>query len=118
MALAGSASVFKSEQDDPDILPRLTALDIHPTGPLWGAGSLVTVEEAGAQEKSLQENFSVFTSGLEKAGLKQERRSFRLIPENLSITPADDKCLVIEFTLPKGTFATSVLREMVKAQGL
>jgi tRNA(Glu) U13 pseudouridine synthase TruD len=25
---------------------------------------------------------------------------------------------VIEFTLPKGTYATSVLREMVKAQGL
>ena len=118
MALAGSASVFKSEQGDPDILPRLNALDIHPTGPLWGAGSLVTAEEAGSQEKSLPEIFSVFTSGLEKAGLKQERRSLRLIPENLRITPDDDKSLVIEFTLPKGTYATSVLREMVKAQGL
>jgi tRNA pseudouridine13 synthase len=64
------------------------------------------------------ENFSAFAEGLGKAGLKQERRSLRLVPENFRITPADDKCLVIEFTLPKGTYATSVLREMVEAQGL
>jgi tRNA pseudouridine13 synthase len=118
MALAGSASVFKSEQGDPELLSRLNALDIHPTGPLWGAGSLATSEEAGILESSLADNYVEFTQGLEKAGMKQERRSLRLIPENLRITPADEKCLVLEFTLPKGTFATSVLREMVEARGL
>ena len=118
MALAGSASIFKSEQGDPDLLSRLHALDIHPTGPLWGAGLLGTAEQARSLEESLLEKFTAFAEGLSKAGLKQERRSLRLVPENFRITPADDKCLVIEFTLPKGTYATSVLREMVEAQGL
>jgi tRNA pseudouridine13 synthase len=60
----------------------------------------------------------VLSRGLADAGLKQERRALRLIPENLRIKTAGDNELMVEFSLPTGAFATSVLREMVSAPGL
>jgi tRNA pseudouridine13 synthase len=69
-------------------------------------------------EQDISAQVSLLANGLAAAGLKQERRPLRLVPENLQITPADAGKLVLEFSLPKGAFATSVLREMVKAPGL
>src|SRR5690606_15789429 len=40
MNLDGSDSVFVPEQVDEELLARLRDFDIHPTGVLWGSGSL------------------------------------------------------------------------------
>lgn len=117
MALAGSSSIFAAQPDDEALLGRLAALDIHPTGPLWGKGE--SADSAVRElEQSIADSFPVLKAGLELSGMKQERRALRLVPEQLRISSVGDGQLVIEFALPKGAYATSVLREMVDAAGL
>jgi len=118
MALAGSSSVFKAEEGDAAIAERLTTMDIHPTGPLSGKGDLASAGQVKSLEQGIIEKYAVLARGLAAAGLKQERRPLRLVPENLQILSAGDEELMVEFSLPTGAFATSVLREMVSAPGL
>ena len=63
-------------------------------------------------EQSVAAEFDEFSKGLEAARLKQERRSLRLNPENMSWS-ISDQALHISFELPAGAFATMVLRECV-----
>ncbi len=118
MSLEGSASVFLSEKDDAQLASRLAEGDIHPTGPLWGKGNLKCQDDVQELEVSIAKKFPEFTALLEVAGLKQERRALRLKPENLSLMANGADELVVEFSLPKGGYATSVLRELVDAPGL
>jgi len=53
--------------------------------------------------------------GLAAAGLKQERRALRVIARDMTWSwPVGDE-LLLEFSLPAGCYATSVLRELVQA---
>jgi tRNA pseudouridine13 synthase len=47
---------------------------------------------------------------LEAQGLKQERRSLRVIPGDLQWQLETDQ-FTLEFFLPRGSFATTLLRE-------
>ena len=49
---------------------------------------------------------------LEKAGVEAARRALRLKPANMAWTFREDS-LLLEFELPAGAYATSVLRELV-----
>src|SRR5690606_6096456 len=77
--LDGSRSVFGPEPFDDTLAARLAAFDIHPTAPLWGKGELRTTGAAAALElESLADSGSLaLRNGLEKVGLKQERRATR-----------------------------------------
>lgn len=112
--LAGSRGFFASDAIDEQLEQRLLEKDIHPSGPLWGSGELPTKGIANEVERSALAGFSDWCDGLEKAGLKMERRSLRLIVEELQWQYAD-KTLVLRFSLPAGCFATAVLREIVNA---
>lgn len=118
MALAGSRSVFETTAGDPALAERLRAGDIHPTGPLWGRGQPPTGDRVLATEQAVAAAWPILAGGLEEAGLKQERRPLRVLPENLALAPGEGGQLVVEFALPRGAFATSVLRELVTAAGL
>jgi len=110
--LDGSRSVFGPEPLDDALLARLWAFDIHPTGPLWGAGELRTRHEARAlEEDALADVVSMkLRAGLEGEGMKQERRALRLRPADLSWEWTGDG-LRLRFALPPGSYATVVLRE-------
>ena len=111
--LDGSRSVFGPEPLDDALQARLEAFDIHPTGPLWGAGALRTRHEARAlEEDSLADVVSMkLRAGLEGEGLKQERRALRLRPADLSWEWIGEG-LRLRFALPPGSYATVVLREI------
>jgi tRNA pseudouridine13 synthase len=111
--LDGSRSVFGPEPLDDALAARLAAFDIHPTGPLWGAGELRTRSDAHAlEEAALADVVSMkLRAGLEAEGLKQERRALRLRPAELSWEWASDG-LRLRFTLPPGSYATVLLREL------
>jgi len=113
MMLDGSKSIFPCEVADQKIATRLQDGDIHPTGPLWGCGALGTREVAAQQEREVLATATAWRTGLEAAGLKQQRRALRVIPQALCWNfPAPD-ILCLRFMLPPGSYATSVLRELV-----
>ncbi len=114
--LDGSASFFAVEgPQDPALQARLAAFDIHPSGPLWGAGEAPTSGAAGALERAAAARWPTLRDGLERSGSKQQRRALRVRPEGLVVAEHDGGLLRLEFTLPAGSYATSVLREIVRA---
>ncbi|MDP1932206.1 MAG: tRNA pseudouridine(13) synthase TruD [Gammaproteobacteria bacterium] len=114
MNLNGSDSVFVPLQWDAVLQERLERFDIHPTGPLWGAGELRSGGDAAELELLCKEQHEVLCKGLERAGLQQARRSLRLPVEDLQWTLTENGELELVFMLPPGTYATSVLRELVR----
>lgn len=112
--LDGSRSVFGPEPFTPELQARLEAFDIHPTGPLWGKGELRSI--AAAREIELAalagDTAMRLRAGLERAGLKQERRALRLRPDGLAWQWQADDVLELAFALPPGSYATTVLREL------
>ncbi|MCL5043033.1 MAG: tRNA pseudouridine(13) synthase TruD [Gammaproteobacteria bacterium] len=93
--------------------PRVAALDIHPTGPLWGEGEPPVTGSVLALEQAIAATEPVLTAWLAAAGLKQERRILRLPIGELTWHYPTADCLQLEFTLPTGCFATVVVRELV-----
>ena len=112
--LDGTKSCF-TEPLNNEITKRVEQLDLHPTGVLWGRGRLSSQFEIAHLEKQISEKFSKLCDGLERNGLKQERKSLRLIVKNLNYTIDNKKkILVLKFSLPAGAYATSVLEELGK----
>jgi tRNA pseudouridine13 synthase len=112
--LEGSNSIFTSEQIDQSIVDRLLEGDIHPTGPMWGRGNLLSQEVVRALEQGIADQEPLLLEGLEHAGLKQERRALRFLVPDLNMIQEDPRTFLFEFTLPSGTYATSLLRELVE----
>lgn len=110
--LSGSQSIFSPEQIDQEILGRVESADIHPTGPLYGAGELTTRLEVLEFEKKILSEFPRWCALLEKFGMKQERRSLRIVISDFNWDWQANE-LKLKFSLPSGCYATSVLRELV-----
>jgi tRNA pseudouridine13 synthase len=110
--LDGSNSWFIAEAGDEALPGRLAALDVHPTGPLWGQGEPPGHGPGVELEQAIAARFAAFAGGLAAQGLEQERRSLRLRVADLEWRVADD-LLELSFSLPAGAFATAVLRELL-----
>ena len=112
--LDGSRSVFGPEPFDDALAARLAGFDIHPSGPLWGTGELRTSDDARALELAVLDapDAAALAKGLERAGLRQERRALRLRPAGFSWERVADDVLRLRFSLPPGTYATAVLAEL------
>lgn len=111
--LDGSHSVFGPEPLDDQLQTRLAAMDIHPTGPLWGRGELRPQSDALALETSVLAEQQALKSGLESEGLRQERRALRLPVRQLHWQwLSDSPDLELRFFLPAGAYATVVLHAL------
>lgn len=112
--LDGSRSVFGPEPWSEVLAERLARFDIHPSAPLWGVGELRSTEAARALElDALGDTRSLaLRVGLEQAGLKQERRGLRLLPQQLTHQWLEPGVLQLQFALPPGCYATAVLHEL------
>lgn len=89
----------------------------EPTAPLWGRGRLASQRAAQAFEMHVLETFSRWRETLEHVGLQQERRALQLQPGILSQQWEGNDWL-LEFCLPPGTYATSVLRELCTLENI
>ena len=117
MLLAGSNSYFVPAAIDTEILQRLASFDIHPSGCLWGKGQTPAQGEAETMETKLAHAHPEMCRGLEQAGLKQERRSLRVPVIDLEWDlDTDRQQLDLQFFLPAGSYATTVLRELIQAR--
>lgn len=115
MVLTGSHSYFIADTLDSEIETRLAENDIGLSAPLWGRGQNLSKEQANAFEEKVLTNFNELKDGLERAGLKQERRALVCHPEALNWSFEEDDC-IIKMRLPAGVFATTVLREVISLQ--
>ena len=114
MLLDNSHSYFLATDIDETIDQRLKEHDIHPSGPLWGRGELLSKGAVEELESKLPSKFEVFDVGLKNARLDQDRRSLRLSVKDLQWNYDENKNLLkLSFFLPAGGYATSVLREIV-----
>jgi tRNA pseudouridine13 synthase len=110
--LDGRGSVFAVAALTPDLPARLAALELHPTGPLWGAGELLSRGQVLELEQQIGLQLPVACQFVVDAGLHQERRSLRLKVRDLTwVQDADG--VVLRFWLRSGSFATAVLREIL-----
>ena len=116
MMLDGTRSVFSVEHIDNEILQRFYTLDIHPTTAMWGRGRLSSSADILKLEQQTAEQSGQWCGALENQGLQQERRSVRLLPKNIQtdFNGADQLSATLSFTLPPGSYATAVLRELIE----
>lgn len=113
MMLDGTHSIFPIMQVDAEIEERVMQGDIHPTGPLWGRGELRTGLDARQIEESVLQECSLWCRGLEQAELDQQRRALRLKVGDLKWNFFSSCEMQVQFSLPPGSYATVLLREVV-----
>jgi tRNA pseudouridine13 synthase len=111
--LDGRRSFFRAPEIDALLEERCSRLDVHPSGPMWGSGESPATGEARAVEDAVVGSEPALRLLLESQGLEHERRSLRLPVRSLSWRREGD-ALVLEFELPRGSFATAVLHELVR----
>ena len=112
MMLCGSRSCFSVEQVDEEIINRVNEFDISPTAPLCGSGEAMVTAEAAAIESAILSEWQGWIKGLEKARMEAARRAMRVGVSDLTWQWDGDDQLVLEFSLPPGSYATAVLREL------
>jgi len=86
----------------------------RPTGPLWGRGRVIATDQAQALENAVAERHAGLCDGMEHAGLDQERRALAASPADMSWEWPQADQLVLTFSLPAGSYATSVLNEILR----
>jgi tRNA pseudouridine13 synthase len=99
-----------------EALPRAASFEISPTGPMFGRKMLLPEGAAAALEAEVLAGAGLCRETFNQDGplrLEGERRPLRVPLGNPSARLEDDD-LVLEFALPKGAYATSVLREVMK----
>jgi len=124
LMLAGTQSVFHLDEVDEAIEQRFIDKDVDITATMWGAGELMTTEKPKELEQTVSEQHHEFSQGLPRFGLKQERRRIRLVVQapNIEVLASDLQTeellpsVKVCFTLPAGSYATTVLRELIDYQ--
>ena len=111
--LDGSGSVFEVIEPDEVIERRCIDMDVHPTATLWGLRSDISRGVITEIERDATDGCSDLKAGLERLAVKASTRPLRLRVKRLS-WHFDDDALWLEFTLPKGGFATTMLREVAR----
>lgn len=96
---------------------RVDSFEISPSAPLFGSKVILATGKIGQTEIALLEK-SGLTPGSWKLSrgltMPGERRSLRAQLREVKIINQRDGCLTLGFTLPRGSYATSVLRELIK----
>ena len=109
--LDGSRSIFPVEGVDETLGGRCQAADVHPTGPLWGRGSPETQGEIAAAEQAAADGRGALRAGLE-ACATADRRALRMRVHDLDWS-WEGRDLHLSFALGRGSFATSIVNELV-----
>jgi tRNA pseudouridine13 synthase len=116
--LDGRGSIFPVDAIDP-LTDRAAQLDVHPTGPLWGRGTLTTKQRVADLETRTAAEFPQPCALTVDAGMDQERRALRLAVRELAWQRVPEaNAIVVRFRLTRGSFATTVLRELIDSDAL
>ena len=112
-----NGACFPVEQPEVE-QPRADRFEISPTGPLFGSRAPWATGFAGEIERAVVADLGSTPELLSQAGtecgFRGERRALRVRLNELTWS-LEGSVLTLAFWLPPGSYATSVLREVVKA---
>lgn len=111
----GSRGFFKPDQIDSAILQRVESCEIHPSAWLCGQGASEASGQASAIESAVSERFDSMVCGLLDCGLESARRALRMNATDLAWHFIARDRLQLKFTLPAGSYATALLREIIES---
>lgn len=112
--LDGRGSVFPVQAPDAELEQRCAALDVHPTAPLWGEGASLAGGDVLALEERVAAGFPEALAVIAQERMKSERRALRIRVRDLEHDYSAG-VLRLKFALSAGSFATTVLREIIAA---
>jgi tRNA pseudouridine13 synthase len=110
--LDGRGSVFAVPVTDSELTRRCEALELHATAPLWGDGESLAREQVLAFEESIAADFPEALAVIRAERMRSERRALRIRVRDLT-HDYQGEVLRLTFALSAGSFATTVLREII-----
>ncbi|MCG8512096.1 MAG: tRNA pseudouridine(13) synthase TruD, partial [Rhodospirillales bacterium] len=99
---------------------RMPGLAVSPSGPLWGVkmikptGSVLEMEEAALAEMDITEDQLSGADGHEAIGRRRPMRVPLRAPDVAGGVDEHGAFVKLAFELPRGAYATVVLREVMK----
>lgn len=117
-------TVDQAVREDSDTPRRLHDFEISPSGPIWGAQMMQATGDPGELEQGLLRQTGVDEDALARAreltgsDMPGERRALRvplIDPEVEGGMDEHGQYVRCAFELPKGAFATVVMREIIKS---
>ncbi|MGC6389796.1 tRNA pseudouridine(13) synthase TruD [Ewingella sp. S1.OA.A_B6] len=119
LQLSGRGSWFVAKEDEFDTLqPRVDSNELLITAPLPGDGPLGTCDMAEAFEQGCLTECNELLSLIQRERVEPARRAVMLQPLHLSWKGLDEVTLELKFWLPAGSFATSVVRELMRQENI
>lgn len=85
-----------------------------PTGPIWGTHMMEPSEVPGELEREVLRKFDLKKEEFKKLKVKGTRRAIIVFPEDLEIIRKDHNEITLKFFLPRGSYATVLLKELEK----
>ncbi|MCU6663990.1 MAG: tRNA pseudouridine(13) synthase TruD [Silvania sp.] len=118
LQLAGRGSWFVATAEEmPDLQARVDAKTLLITAALAGTGEWGPQGEALLFEQAAIAGETELLSLLMREKVEAARRAMLLYPQQLSWNWWDDATVELRFWLPAGSFATSVVRELINTSG-
>ena len=112
LMLDGSQSYFVTQTSSHEEQSRVKMGDVHISGLLAGRQDSDAQFKAKLIEDEILVQYPEWLSAFYRLNLTTGRRPLRCIPRNLSVEQSENQA-VIKFSLNKGCYATSVIRELV-----
>ena len=118
LQLAGRGSWFVATDEEQAVLQaRVDARELMITAALPGSGDWGTQRTALEFEQTVLAEETALQSLLQREKVEAARRAMLLYPQQLSWNWWDDVTAELRFWLPAGSFATSVVRELINTTG-
>ena len=112
-----SGGLFVCEDPEMDSR-RVESAEIDPAGPLPGHSLFAARGDALAREEAVVADAGVDSATFAAGGgeLAGSRRPYRIPAGDLQIRSGEENSLLLAFTLPPGSYAVSIVREIVKTE--
>ncbi|BAU57478.1 tRNA pseudouridine 13 synthase [Halorhodospira halochloris] len=114
--LDASHSHFAVVEADKYLASRARHGLVHPTGPLPGQHRDAPEGVVGQLEERVLAPAAELIAALERQGLKAQRRALRVMPRNLRWQWRTPDRLEVSFQLPAGSYASILVREIVRTR--
>lgn len=114
LQLAGRGSWFVAQNDElAQLQERVSQHELMVTAPLPGGNELGSQNDALQFEQAQLVNYQQFMTLLNQERLESSRRAILVRPQQLNWQWQDEHTLFLQFSLPAGSFATSIVRELI-----